>query len=254
MSQVGSDLFRAKSQIMFRPTAVWNNKNDSRRICSERKPGNTRLLPCEASKINNSRQMKQTVLLAASHWGWWRGWHECRKGLFLYPKGRLEERKKRKIMKDKIHIKVIDRRHFVLGASAAAALAALAPMTGSSARAKGWQDFMKEAIKGATPVEGKVKLGLPEIAENGNTVPYTVTVESPMTDADHVTAIHVYAPANPGPQVLSARLSPSSGKAFFKSRMRLAKTQEVVAVAQMSDGKVYMGKTTVKVTIGGCGG
>ncbi len=157
-------------------------------------------------------------------------------------------------MTDKLHLKVVDRRSFVLGASAAAAFAALMPVGSAPASAKAWQDFLKEAIGDSTPVEGKVKMSLPEIAENGNTVPYKVTVESPMTDADYVKNIYVYAPGNPGPQVIVARLTPSSGKAYLKSRMRLAKTQEVVAVAQMSDGKVYVGKTNVKVTIGGCGG
>lgn len=157
-------------------------------------------------------------------------------------------------MTDKLHLKVVNRRSFVLGASAVAALAALAPLGSTPASAKAWEDFMKEAIKGATPVEGKVKVDLPEIAENGNTVPYKVTVDSPMTDKDYVTGLHVYATGNPGPQIISAKFTPLSGKAYVKSRMRLAKTQEVVAVAQMSNGKVYMGKTTVKVTIGGCGG
>ena len=157
-------------------------------------------------------------------------------------------------MSDNIHLKVVNRRSFVLGASAVAALAALTPLGSTPASAKAWGDFLKEAIGDATPVEGKVKVDLPEIAENGNTVPYKVNVESPMTDADHVKAVHVYATGNPGPQIISAKFTPMSGKAYVKSRMRLAKTQEVVVVAQMSDGKVYMGKTTVKVTIGGCGG
>jgi sulfur-oxidizing protein SoxY len=157
-------------------------------------------------------------------------------------------------MTEKNQVTIVNRRHFVLGASAIAALAALSPLAGSDAHAKGWEEFMKEAIKGATPAEGRVKIDLPEIAENGNTVPYTVTVDSPMTDADHVKALHVYATGNPGPQIISAQLTPLCGKAYVKSRMRLAKTQDIVAVAEMSDGKVYMGKSTVKVTIGGCGG
>ena len=157
-------------------------------------------------------------------------------------------------MRDKLHLTVVDRRSFVLGASAVAALTALAPMTSTPASAKGWKDFMKEAIKGAKPVEGKVKVDLPEIAENGNTVPYTIKVDSPMSDADHVKTVHVYATGNPNPQILSASMTPMSGEAYFKSRMRLAKTQEIVSVAEMSNGKVYMGRTTVKVTIGGCGG
>ncbi len=157
-------------------------------------------------------------------------------------------------MTDKLHLKVVNRRSFVLGASAVAALATLAPLGSTPASAKAWKDFMKEAIGDATPTMGKVKVDLPEIAENGNTVPYKVTVDSPMSDADYVKAVHVYATGNPGPQIISAKFSTMSGKAYVKSRMRLAKTQDVVVVAQMSDGKVYMGKTTVKVTIGGCGG
>jgi len=157
-------------------------------------------------------------------------------------------------MSEQIHLKVVDRRSFVLGASAAAAFAALAPLGASPARAKSWQDMMKEALGGAEPVEGKIKLDLPEIAENGNTVPYKVNVESPMSDADYVKSVHVYATGNPGPQIIDAYFTPLSGKAYVKSRMRLAKTQDVVVVALTSTGKAYMGKTTVKVTIGGCGG
>ncbi len=157
-------------------------------------------------------------------------------------------------MSEQIHLKVVDRRSFVLGASAAAAFAALAPLGASPASAKAWGDMMKEALGGATPVEGKIKVDLPEIAENGNTVPYKVNVDSPMTDADYVKSVHVYATGNPGPQIIDAHFTPLSGKAYVKSRMRLAKTQEVVVVAMMSTGKAYLGKTTVKVTIGGCGG
>ena len=157
-------------------------------------------------------------------------------------------------MSEKIHIKVVDRRSFVLGASAAAAFAALVPLGSTPARAKAWEDMMKKAIGGATPVEGKVKVDLPEIAENGNTVPYKIHVDSPMSEKDHVKSLHVYATGNPGPQIIDAMFTPLSGRAYVKSRMRLAKTQDVVVVALMSDGKAYMGKTTVKVTIGGCGG
>ncbi len=157
-------------------------------------------------------------------------------------------------MTDKLHLKVVDRRSFVLGASAVAALGALAPLGSTPASAKAWQDFMKEAIGDAKPAEGKVKVDLPEIAENGNTVPYKIHVDSPMSESDYVKSVHVYATGNPGPQIIDAQFTPLSGKAYVKSRMRLAKTQDVVVVAQMSDGKAYMGKATVKVTIGGCGG
>ena len=157
-------------------------------------------------------------------------------------------------MTEKLKIKVIDRRDFVLGASAAAAVAALLPFTADPAWAKKFDDAVKDAIGDSKAEEGRVSLELPEIAENGNTVPFTVTVESPMTDGDYVKEVHVFASKNPQAEVASFQFTPASGKAQATSRMRLASTQDVVAFAVMSNGKVYMGKRTVKVTIGGCGG
>ena len=112
----------------------------------------------------------------------------------------------------------------------------------------------KKILGDAKPTEGKLTLDLPEIAENGNTVPFTISVESPMTEKDHVKAIHVFATANPQPGVATFRFTPLSGKAAVASRMRLARTQDVIGIAELSDGKFLMGKRTVKVTIGGCGG
>jgi len=114
--------------------------------------------------------------------------------------------------------------------------------------------MLKKLVGDATPTEGKVQVKLPQIAENGNTVPFTVTVDSPMTEKDYVKAIHVVAEGNPSPGVASFYLTPASGKAEVSMRMRLAKTQNIRAVALMSDGKAYSGKQEVKVTIGGCGG
>lgn len=99
-----------------------------------------------------------------------------------------------------------------------------------------------------------IKLDLPEIAENGNTVPLKFEVDSPMTADDYVKNVHVFAEGNPNPEVASFHFTPASGKAAASTRMRLAKTQNIVAVAEMSNGKVYMAKKEVKVTIGGCGG
>jgi sulfur-oxidizing protein SoxY len=101
---------------------------------------------------------------------------------------------------------------------------------------------------------GKLKLDVPEIAENGLVVPVNVEVESPMTEADHVKAVHVFADGNPQPGVVTYRFTPACGKAAASTRMRLAQTQNIVAIAEMSDGKLYMAKSNVKVTIGGCGG
>jgi len=99
-----------------------------------------------------------------------------------------------------------------------------------------------------------VSLELPEIAENGNTVPFGVSVESPMTEKDYVKSVHVFAEKNPNPEVVVFNFTPMSGKASAKSRMRLATTQDVIAIATMSSGALFIGKRTVKVTIGGCGG
>ena len=115
-----------------------------------------------------------------------------------------------------------------------------------------------EAIKkftgGKTPIEGKVKLDLPEIAENGNTVPMTVTVDSPMTEQSHVTDVMIVANENPRSGVVVLHFSPASGVAEANTRIRLAATQDVIAVAKMNDGSFYMASKQVKVTIGGCGG
>lgn len=157
-------------------------------------------------------------------------------------------------MTKRIQLKIIDRRDFVLGAAAAAAVTALLSATAGTAWAKGLDEAVMKAIGDAKPTEGRVSLQLPDIAENGNTVPFSVSVESPMTDKDYVKTVHVFAEKNPSPDVVSFHFSPMSGKATAKSRMRLASTQDVIGIAEMSDGKIYIGKRTVKVTIGGCGG
>lgn len=105
-----------------------------------------------------------------------------------------------------------------------------------------------------TPQEGRITLRAPPIAENGNTVPLTVSVESPMTAADHVKAIHVFADKNPTPDVATFHLTPAMGRASADTRIRLGQTQDVVAIAEMSDGTLFMARAEVKVTIGGCGG
>lgn len=100
----------------------------------------------------------------------------------------------------------------------------------------------------------RVSIKLPEIAENGATVPVTVSVNSPMTSGDYVKNIHVVAEGNPNPEVISFNLTPATGKAEVATRMRLGKTQNVVVAAVMNDGSVHTNLKSVKVTIGGCGG
>jgi sulfur-oxidizing protein SoxY len=98
------------------------------------------------------------------------------------------------------------------------------------------------------------KLDLPEIAENGNTVPMTVSVESPMTEQSHVTDVLVVTDENPRAGVATFHFSPASGVAEANTRIRLVSTQNVIAVAKMNDGSFFTTKKLVKVTIGGCGG
>jgi sulfur-oxidizing protein SoxY len=115
-------------------------------------------------------------------------------------------------------------------------------------------ELIKKFAGGKEPVKGKVKLDLPEIAENGNTVPMNVAVESPMTEQSYVTELMIVADANPRGGVVTFRFSPVSGVAEANTRIRLAETQNVIAVAKMNDGSVFMDTKQVKVTIGGCGG
>jgi sulfur-oxidizing protein SoxY len=114
--------------------------------------------------------------------------------------------------------------------------------------------YLKKMTGGKASKEGRVNVKLPEIAENGRTVPITISIDSPMTDSDHVKSVYVVAEGNPSPEVISFNMSPAMGKAEVSTRMRLGKTQNVRAAAIMSDGSVFTGTKQVKVTIGGCGG
>jgi sulfur-oxidizing protein SoxY len=149
----------------------------------------------------------------------------------------------------------LDRRQLVMGALAVAAVAAMPSMPAlAQAGPKAAEELMNQIVGAAKPIEGKLLIDMPEIAENGNTVPFTLSVDSPMTDKDYVKAIHMIATANPQPNVVTFRFTPASGSAKAASRMRLLDTQEVIAVAELSDGKFLTGRRTVKVTVGGCGG
>jgi sulfur-oxidizing protein SoxY len=109
-------------------------------------------------------------------------------------------------------------------------------------------------MAGSAGTVGKVNLKLPEIAENGATVPISVSVDSPMTESDYVKSVYIVAEGNPNPEVISFNMGPGLGKAEVSTRVRLGKTQNIRVAAVMSDGSVYTGSKEVKVTIGGCGG
>ncbi len=143
------------------------------------------------------------------------------------------------------------RRRFLIGAGGAVLLATL-----PSGRAGATPASMQAAVKvvtGDAPVrQGRISLELPPLVENGNAVPLAITVESPMTDADHVKAIHIFTEKNPQPNVVSFHLGPRAGSATISTRMRLADTQIVLGIAEMSDGTFWRDEVEVVVTLAAC--
>lgn len=113
--------------------------------------------------------------------------------------------------------------------------------------------IIDEVTKNKKPTDGKITLDVPEIAENAATVRTTITVDAPMTAEKHVKAIYLFGEGNPAPNIVSFHLGPNIPEAKVTTRIRLAQTQNVVALAVMNDGTSFMAKKEVKVTIGGCG-
>jgi sulfur-oxidizing protein SoxY len=108
-------------------------------------------------------------------------------------------------------------------------------------------------VVGAAVVRtGKLKLDIPPLVENGNTVPMTVSVSSPMTAEDHVKSIHVFNEKNPQPNVGNFYLGPQSGRAQISTRIRLADSQKIVAIAKLSDGSFWSSTVEVVVTLAAC--
>ena len=105
---------------------------------------------------------------------------------------------------------------------------------------------------GAPVTPGRIAIDLPALVENGNVVPLAIKVESPMTGADHVEEIHVFNEKNPQPHVISIVLGPRAGKAEVSTRIKLADTQKVTAIARMSDGTFWSADADVIVTIAAC--
>lgn len=147
------------------------------------------------------------------------------------------------------------RREFLLTAGGAAAGIALAPVIAvEPARATpvAMQEAIRTVVGSARVNTGRVKLELPPLVENGNTVPLAVSVESAMTEADHVRAIHVFTEKNPQPDVVSFRFGPRAGRASVATRIRLADTQTVVAISELSDGAFWSASANVVVTLAAC--
>ena len=144
------------------------------------------------------------------------------------------------------------RQVMTMGAGALAAVTFVS--IGPAEAANDFQDLIDKFTGGKKPAEGKVRLDLPEIAENGNTVPMTVTVDSPMTEQSYVSEVLIVADGNPRGGVATFHFSPASGVVEANTRIRLAATQNITAVAKMNDGSFFTVSKQVKVTIGGCGG
>ncbi|MGP0093960.1 MAG: SoxY-related AACIE arm protein [Xanthobacteraceae bacterium] len=155
-------------------------------------------------------------------------------------------------MQDDQHTSVTRRRVLVGGGSLAAGFALASMPEPAGATPAAMQAAIRDVIGQATVRQGKVALDVPPLVENGNTVPMTVAVESPMTQSDHVKAIHVFNEKNPQPRVISVHLGPRAGRATISIRIRLADTQRITAIAQMSDGSFWSASIDVVVTLAAC--
>ena len=144
------------------------------------------------------------------------------------------------------------RREFLVGTAAGLGLGAVVTVVPAHATPQEMQDAIRKIVGSAPVTKGRVKLELPPLSENGNTVPLTVSVESPMTPADHVRAIHVFTELNPQPEVVTFRLGPRAGRAHVSTRIRLATTQTVTAIGELSDGSFWSATAAVVVTLAAC--
>ena len=145
----------------------------------------------------------------------------------------------------------VSRRGF-LAASGAVAMITVLPVSPARATPEMLEAAIREVTGGKALNAGKVALDIPPLVENGNAVPMKVAVESPMTQKDHVKAIHVFNEKNPQPYVLNAYIGPRAGKAIVQAHIKLADSQRVVAIAELSDGSFWSASAEVIVTIAAC--
>ena len=147
------------------------------------------------------------------------------------------------------------RRRFLGLAGSTAAIGAF-PMLISVREVEATSEMMTTAIRaltgGATVQTGRVKLDIPPLVENGNSVPMTVTVTSPMTSTDYVKSIHVFNEKNPQPNLGNFYFGPRAGRAQVATRVRLADSQKIIAIAKLSDGSLWSVTAEVVVTLAAC--
>ena len=148
---------------------------------------------------------------------------------------------------------MVSRRDFLATAAGLAGGIGLAPVPGGARATPAAMDEAVRKVIGTAQVrKGRVKLDVPPLIDNGNSIPISVVVDSPMTAANHVKAIHLFAERNPLPNILSVHLGPRSGRARVATRVRLADTGNVVAIAQLSDGSYWSDSAHVVVTLSAC--
>jgi len=138
------------------------------------------------------------------------------------------------------------------GIAAGLGLLSIAAVRPAGATPESMKDAIRRVVGDAPVTPGRVKLELPPLSENGNVVPLTVSVESPMTATDHVKAIHLFTELNPQSDVATFRLGPRAGRARVMTRIRLATTQTVVAIGELSDGSFWTDSAAVVVTLAAC--
>jgi sulfur-oxidizing protein SoxY len=146
------------------------------------------------------------------------------------------------------------RRHFlsIAGGVAAAGTIPIVTLRPLQATPAMLTTAIRNVVGEAALRTGRVKLDIPPLVENGNTVPLTVSVASPMTADDYVKSIHVFNETNPQPNIGNFYLGPSSGRAQISTRIRLADTQKVVAIARLSDDTFWQVTTEIVVTLAAC--
>jgi sulfur-oxidizing protein SoxY len=143
------------------------------------------------------------------------------------------------------------RREFLIGSAGIGLVSAL-PVGSASATPAMLEAAIRNVVGESNLQKGKVTLEVPPLVENGNAVPVTIIVDSPMSGADHVRAIHLFNEKNPQPHVISVALGPRAGKARVATRIKLADAQRIVAIVETSDGSFWSGEASVIVTIAAC--
>ena len=146
--------------------------------------------------------------------------------------------------------KLVSRRRLLQASGAALVLLSVRPAT---ATPENLAAAIKRTFGDRRIQPGRVKIEMPQIAENGNVVPITIDVESPMVADDYVKGIHLFSEQNPLPDIVEFELGPHNGKARVSTRIRLAKSQHVLAVATLNDDRLWFAQALIEVTVSGCG-